>query len=212
MENILFLHGWGGGEHSFSNVLPFFQSKYNCICVSLPKDPETPMVLEDYARLVFAELDARGIQKTHIIAHSFGARITALVAAAQPHRIGRIVLIGPAGIKPRFNIWRRLRIRLNKMKIIKSRGSSDYRTLTLSGKITFQNIIKRDLRAEIAKIAAPTLVIWGTKDKSIRKYMILRWTKLNACTTIKKYRGAGHFCFLDSPARFTVDAEEFLDA
>lgn len=204
------MHGWGGDEKSFSNILPFFRSNYSCVCVKFPKEPETPWTLEDYADLVFAELDRQGIQSTHIIAHSFGARVATLLIAMQPQRFGRLVLTGPAGIKPRFRLWRWIRIRLHKAKIIKSRGSSDYRVLSHSGKITFQNIIKRELTQEISKITSPTLIIWGTKDKAVKKYMILRWTKLNAYTTIKIYRNASHFCFLDSPARFTVDAYRFI--
>jgi len=176
----------------------------------MPRETDEPWTLEDYADFVFAELDRLGIEKTHIIAHSFGARVAALLVNMQSERFGRLVLAGPAGIKSRFRFWRWLRIRLHKAKIIKSKGSADYRDLSVSGKVTFQNIIKRDLSPEISRIVQPTLIIWGTRDKSIRKYMIKRWTKLNASTIIKRYKGAGHFCFLDEPARFIMDAEDFI--
>jgi len=243
MDNILFLHGWGGNENSFAPILPFFKTKYNCICVRMPREPlecagqeaglgcgacTEPVecvprnddggsegrvfawTLERYADLVLAELDEREVEKTHIIAHSFGARVAAILATRQPHRFEKLVLTGPAGIKPRFNLWRWLKIRLHKLKIIKSRGSSDYRNLTLAGKITFQNIIKRDLEHEISLITQPSLIIWGARDKAIKRKQINRWTKLNACTKMKVYEHAGHFCFLDEPARFVVDVEEFL--
>jgi len=177
----------------------------------MPRETDEPWVLEDYARLVFDELDKRGVGHTHIIAHSFGARVTALLVNMQPERFGKLVLAGPAGIKPRFNLWRWLRIRLHKAGIIKSKGSLDYRTLSHNGKVTFQNIIRRELTLEISKTTQPSLVIWGKKDKAIKKYMAKRWTKLNACITMKIYRNAGHFCFLDEPSRFIIDVEEFLD-
>ena len=212
MDNILFLHGWGGNEKSFASVLPFFQTKYNCICPALPREPETPWTLEDYVRLVFAELDQRDIKHTHIIAHSFGARVAVLLVNLQPERFGRLVLAGPAGIRPRLSFFRRLKIRLHKAGIIKSRGSTDYRGLTPAGKQTFQNIVNRDLSPEISRVRQPVLVIWGTKDDSIKKKCLKRWTNLNTCVRIKFYNKAGHFCFLDAPARFIVDAEEFLNA
>jgi len=212
MTNILFLHGWGGDDKSFSSVLPYFRTKYNCICVAMPRETDEPWTLEDYARMVFAELDRLGIKQTHIIAHSFGARVTAVLANEQPERFGKLILAGPAGIKQRFNLWRWLRVRLHKAKIIKSKGSADYSTLSHNGKITFQNIVRRDLSAEISAITQPSLIIWGKKDKAIKKYMAKRWTNLNACITMKTYKNAGHFCFLDEPARFIIDVEEFLDA
>ena len=212
MDNILFLHGWGGDDKSFSNILPYFRRKYNCVCISMPREPDEPWSLEDYAKMVFEELDKQGITHTHIVAHSFGARVTAILVKHQPERFGKLVLTGPAGIKPRLHLWRWFRVRLHKAKIFKSKGSADYRNLSHNGKLTFQNIIKRDLSFEISKITQPSLIIWGKKDKAIKKYQIKRWTKLNACTTIKIYKGAGHFCFLNEPAKFIIDVEEYLNA
>lgn len=212
MDNILFLHGWGGDKKSFAPVLPFFRSNYNCICVSMPKEPDEPWTLENYADLIFAELDRENIKEAHIVAHSFGARVAAMLVNLQPARFGKLILTSPAGIKPRFNFWRWLKIRLHKLKIIRSKGSTDYRTLSKNGKITFQNIIKRDLTTEISRIVNPSLIIWGAKDTAIKKYMVKRWTKLNDCIRIKTYNSSGHFCFIDEPARFITDIEEFLNA
>jgi len=212
MENILFLHGWGGDEKSFSSILPFFRTKYNCVCVSMPREPDTVWTLGDYANFVFEELDKKDIQKTHIIAHSFGARVAALLVNLQPERFDKLVLTGPAGIRPRFNLWRWFKIRLHKAKITKSKGSADYRVLSHNGKLTFQNIIKRDLAPEISRITNSTLIIWGVCDKSVKNYMVKRWTKLQCCITLKVYQNSGHFCFLDKPSRFTIDVEEFFSA
>ena len=235
MENLLFLHGWGGDENSFASVLPYFRTKYNCVCVKMPREisdtpssaPRLPPLylkgelpremkvvwdLDDYADYVIAELDKLEIKKTHIIAHSFGARVAVLLVTKQPERFGKLVLTGPAGIRPRLGLWRRLRVRLHKLGLVASRGSADYRELSPAGKKTFQNIVNRDLSAEIARIENPTLVIWGARDRAIKKTSVKRWTKLQRGVILKTYRRAGHFCFLDEPARFIVDAEEFLNA
>ena len=225
MTNILFLHGWGGDEKSFAAVLPFFTSKYKCVCVRMPRENypvacgATPSrvkgniwTLDDFADFVIAELDKLDIKKTHIIAHSFGARVAVLLVNRCPERFGKLILTGPAGIRARLGLWRRTKIKLHKMKIIKSKGSADYRVLSPEGKKTFQNIVNRDLSAEISRISHPTLLIWGTRDSAIKKSAIKRWTKLAPCAKLVIYRGCGHFCFLDAPARFIVDAEEFLNA
>jgi len=212
MDNILFLHGWGGNERSFASVLPFFEGKYNCVCVYLPTEPGEVWTLEDYADTVLCELDKRGIQKAHIIAHSFGARVAVLLVGRQPERFGKLVLTGPAGLRPRLSIIRRLKIRLHKAGLVKGRGSADYRILSPTGKKTFQNVVNRDLSAEIARIGHSILIIWGDKDDAVKKYMINRWTKLACRVTIKVYKGCGHFCFLDKAARFILDTEEFLNA
>jgi pimeloyl-ACP methyl ester carboxylesterase len=134
-----------------------------------------------------------------------------LLVNRQPERFGKIVLTGPAGLRQRKSFFRWLRVHLHKAGIIKSRGSADYRALSAVGKATFKNIVNRDLSAEIARIRQPVLVIWGDQDTAIKKYMIKRWTKLQIRATLKVYKGCGHFCFLDKPARFVLDTEEFIN-
>lgn len=218
MENLLFLHGWGGNDKSFAAVEPYFRANFNCIFVRFPcfqktdKDlPLKPYTLEDYAAEVVKTLDENKINKCHIIAHSFGCRVAVLLANSYPQRFGKLILTGPAGIPKRFSLRLKIKIWLHKIGIIKLRGSQDYRALTDIGKITFQNIIKRDLRPEIKKVKHRTLIIWGDRDSSVRRYMVKVWTNLNSNTKLIIYKGAGHFCYLDAPARFIIDAQEFLN-
>jgi len=161
------------------------------------------MSLEDYAD----EIEVP--DKCHIIAHSFGARVAVLLAQKYPDKIKKLVLTGPAGIKPRFSFWRWLKIRLHKLGF-HQKGSKDYRKLSPTGKKTFQNVLHRNLRNEISQIAVPTLIIWGKRDTAVRRYMINRWTKLSPDTRIVIYKDAGHFCFIDHPDRFIIDTQNFL--
>ena len=150
------------------------------------------------------------VPSINIIGHSFGARVAVLLATRHPNLINRLVLTGAAGLRPRRSLRRWARIKIYKWFKI-GRGSADYRRLTPAGKRTFQNIIHRDLAPEIARITAPTLLLWGKRDKSTPLYMGKRWTKLLQRAILKVYPRAGHFAFLDAPARFIHDAYQFLD-
>ena len=207
---ILFLHGWGGDENSFASIAPFFKKHYNCVFIRFPTDPPEPWCLDNYANLVMEKINQQGIDKCHIIAHSFGARVASLLLNHYPKRFDRIVLTGPAGIPKHFSLWLWLKIRFNKLFRRKNAGSSDYRKLTSIGKQTFKNIIGRDLRPEIRQIVHKTLIIWGNRDKAIPRYMVKLWTNLNTNTKLITYKGNGHFCFIDSPTRFIIDTQEFL--
>lgn len=90
------------------------------------------------------------------------------------------------------------------------KGSSDYRILSPAGKQTFQNIIRRDLSDIIRKIKTPTLLVFGKKDKSTPIYMGKRWTRLQKGSILKVYGDAGHYTFIDRPAKFIRDAYRFL--
>ena len=207
---ILFLHGWGGDENSFASVASFFERHYKCIYLKFPTNPPVPWCLDNYCRMVVDEINRQKVDKCHIIAHSFGARVASVLLTKYPGRFDRVVLAGPAGIPKRFSLWLWLKIRFNKLFKRKNAGSPDYRKLNSIGKKTFKNIIMRDLRPEIRQISHPTLIIWGNRDKAIPRYMVKLWTKLNTNTKLITYKGNGHFCFVESPTRFIIDAQEFL--
>ena len=209
MKTILFLHGWGTDEKSFAHIRPFFESNCRCIFVNFDCNPKTVMTLDDYVD----EVEARFLNEVKgsccIIAHSFGARVAVLLANRNPNLIEKMVLTGAAGIKPRFSLKIWLKIKWFKLTGL-GNGSIDYQILSATGKKTFQNIIQRDLKRELAKLYVPTLLIWGKLDKFTPLYMGKIWTKLQKTATMKIYKAAGHFCFIDDPACFITDSWGFL--
>jgi len=209
VKTILFLHGWGTDENSFAHIRPFFERNCHCIFVNFDCNPKRVLTLEEYSKEVEQILSNNAVEKCHVIAHSFGARVAVLLANRNPNLVQKMVLTGAAGIKPRFSLIKWLKIRLHKMGF-KQKGSSDYRKLGVAGKITFQNIINRDLSAVIVDVDVPTLLIWGKRDKSTPLYMGKLWTKLQKTATMKIYKDAGHFCFIDEPARFISNVVEFF--
>jgi pimeloyl-ACP methyl ester carboxylesterase len=179
--------------------------------------PEQPYTLQDYADRVAALLDELGITNTHVIAHSFGCRVAALLAVQRPEIFSRLVFTGAAGIKTRRKPIVVLKIWLYKLRRrlfgadSKPRGSSDYRNLTDVGKITFRNILGVDLRNQIKQITAPTLLVFGENDTATRVSTAKLWTKSNSVTTLTIYKNAGHFCYIQQSGRFTMDVKNFLE-
>ncbi len=221
MQTILFLHGWGGNADSFAPVAQYFArvtdkdgEPYQIITPSLPCPPSKVYTLDDYADDVDALLQKKRVVRCVVIAHSFGARLVAILNARHPKLFTKIVITGGAGLKPRWNlriwwkIWwykfcRRLGWRING-------GSADYRNLDANGKQTFQNIIQRDLSFEIKQITAPTLLIWGKHDNATPLDQFRRWCRLLPQAQGIIYRRNGHFAYLENSARFIQDVTRFL--
>jgi len=223
METILFLHGWGGDENSFAPILPFFEKQYKCLCPAMPmfqkdskKDnPDSAWTLKDYAEFIENYLDENNIEKCHILAHSFGARVTTLLLNRNPDRYGRIILTGAAGIKKRKTlcVWLKIKSYKVRKKLFmnkKESGSTDYKKLTDEGKKTFQKIIEYDLKGEISKIFHPTLLIYGGHDTATPVKMGRKWAKLSKNSILVTYKKSGHFCYIDENSRFIKDSSEFL--
>lgn len=200
-----------------------------------------PWTLFDYADLVERVLDERGVESCHIIAHSFGARVTAILVNRNPSRYRRLVLVGAAGIPPRRSVVVRMKILWHKFRRrVFGRetegGSAEYRVLTKEGKITFQNIIRHDLRPLIRNLQHPTLLIYGSKDTATPVWMGRKWMRLmnrntsggleeqrysngntsgdfggQRCSLVV-YENSGHYAYLEESARFIADAFTFLNS
>jgi len=211
MLPIVFLHGWGANADSFAQVSRFFTGAgVQCIFVNFDCNPNREMTLDDYVEVVEQKLIDEKITRCNIVGHSFGCRVAVLLAGRNPHMIDQMVLTGAAGLRARFNLKVWAKIRLYKMFKI-GKGSSDYSKLSPTGKHTFQNIIHRDLSREISKLKTPTMLICGKNDKSTPLYMAKRWTRLQKSSILKVYTEAGHFAFLDQPARFITDTYNFME-
>lgn len=204
---ILFLHGWGGNADSFAPISNYFARTQQVLTPTLPCPPDTVYNLADYARDVLKYLHDHGVTQCAVVAHSFGARLVAVLNAMQPTLFTKIVITGGAGLPPRRTLTRWWRLRKNR----KQGGSPDYRNLSPNGKKTFQNIVNRDLTPEIGQITAPTLIINGDRDDATPCSMAKRWHRLVRGSQLKVYRGCGHFAYLDRAAQFIQDVRQWLN-
>lgn len=220
MTTILFLHGWGGSAASWGQVAGYFRravdqqgASYRVLTPSLPCPPERVYTLDDYADAVDRLLYDQQVTRCVVVAHSFGTRVVAILNARHPKLFTQIIITGGAGLPVR-SWWVRWKIRWYKfgrrLGWRVNGGSADYQKLDSSGKLTFQNIVNRDLAAEVAQITAPTLLVWGARDRETPLRQMRRWQRLvpHAVTVI--YRDQGHFAYLESAARFITDVTSFL--
>ena len=216
MRTFLFLHGWGGNPDSFAPISQYFKRDLTCrvFIPELPCPPREIYTLEDYADDLDEYLYRNRITRCVVVAHSFGARMVAILQARHPQLFTQIIITGGAGLvvkkscRVRWRIaWYKLARRLGWQV---QGGSADYRRLDANGKRTFQNIIHRDLSAEVQQITAPTLLIWGSRDCDTPLKLMKRWKTLIPHAQSIIYRGKGHFAYLEDSARFISDINHFL--
>ena len=221
MPTILFLHGWGGNADSFAPISQYFLratdesgEPYQVLTPSLPCPPTVVYTLDDYADDVDHFLQKHHVARCIVIVHSFGARLVAILNARHPKLFTKIIITGGAGLKPRWHFCVWLKIRWYKMcrrlGLKVNGGSTDYRLLDENGKQTFQNIIHRDLTFEIKQITAPTLLIWGARDRATPLEQMRRWCRLVPHAQTIVYRHGGHFAYLEDAARFISDVSRFI--
>lgn len=221
MQTILFLHGWGGNADSFAPISQYFAQllagnfpRYQVISPSLPCPPQKIYTLDDYADDIDLILQEHHVTRCIVVAHSFGARLVAVLQARHPKLFTKIIITGGAGLPGRKPLS--VRIKIVFFKFCRkfgwqiNGGSADYRVLDECGKRTFRNVINRDLSFEVAQITAPTLLIWGSKDRATPLSQMRNWQKLVPHARQIIYNGKGHFAYLQDTARFINDVNYFL--
>lgn len=103
-EPLLLLHGYTDSSRSWSLVAPYL-SRFRLLIPDQRGhgDAETPACC--YGTSQFAHdaqlfLDAMGIQKAAVAGHSLGSIVAMSLAADQPERVSRIILIGSTALVP----------------------------------------------------------------------------------------------------------------
>jgi pimeloyl-ACP methyl ester carboxylesterase len=224
---VLFLHGFGGSKKSFEGVQNALSNSYNTVNLDLPSfgvSSSAPhyFTIFDYAKVVEHFLHKLKIKKVSIVSHSFGGRIAIILTNKHPELIDKLVLINAAGIKPRFNLKIYLKVKyfkvlklFAKLKLVSKHklnkfGSKDYKNLSSSDKQVFNNVIKQDLRHLLSDIKAPTLIIWGKKDKTTPIYMAKKINKKVKNSGLIVFKNASHYSYLDQFNRCVIILKEFL--
>lgn len=219
-QNLLLLHGWGGNNDGFG---PFFDSMANHFCVTsfdfwgFGKSDKPPQNADTfwYAKMTVDFLSAIGVTKTHVVSHSFGGRVAIIVASQNKEIFDKVVLCASAGIKPKFSMKKYIRTKRYKRakklgKNLDGFGSDDYKKLDADMQKVFVKVVNDFLENHAKKVASPTLLVWGKKDKTTPYYMAKKLNRLITNSGLVTMDGAGHFCFLEDFFTFDVVTKSFL--
>lgn len=101
---LLALHGWLDNAGSYAHLAPLLAERWQVIALELPghgHSDHLPAGMHyhfiDYVRAVLAAVDALQLPSYRLLGHSLGAGIAAMVAAATPERVERLLLIEGIG-------------------------------------------------------------------------------------------------------------------
>lgn len=108
-EDVVLLHGGGPGATGASNYgknVEALSRRFRCWVIDFPGWGSSSKNLNAFGglgpfhnggRAVLAFMDALGIERAHLIGNSFGGASALCLAMDAPQRVGKLVLMGPAG-------------------------------------------------------------------------------------------------------------------
>jgi pimeloyl-ACP methyl ester carboxylesterase len=222
---------------------PFLDELARSFSVHAPEHPgTTPEAPDDVYHLdglwdlvlCYDELlDALGLDEAVLVGHSFGGMVACELAAAQPRRARRLVLIDPIGFwrdADRIANWMMLDPARLREAIFHDPASAAARrmfgtaddpeaataarvrltwAMGATGKFIWP-IPDKGLKKRIHRVKAPTLVVWGKEDRLVPPVYADEFVRRIAGARAQTVDGAGHAPHLEHPEKVARMVADFV--
>ncbi len=232
--DVLLLHGWGASSDSWRGVIGALSHSCRLTAIDFPgcgqSDlPKSPMTTDDYVSLVLEFCKIKGLDNPILVGHSHGCRIIMKLCGTGLLAPSKIVFIGGAGIKPKFNLKKAVKqtafktvrrvLTLPMLKkhteglLNKARshfGSADYNSAPEVMRKTLVNLVNDDMTPFIGSITASTLLIWGENDTATPLYMAKKIEGMIPDCGLCIIKNTGHWSFVERPQEAHAILNSFL--
>ena len=229
-EFILFIHGAGGGQYTWSYQKGFFEKEFNPIIIELPGHGESGGEGEEeivtYADQVYAFLQAVGVRKVFLVGHSMGGAIVQTLALTHPEVIKGIVLVGTGArlkVLPMILYGIKNNFRETIPRIVQFAYSRKAPSELIEGGVNqmlqcrpevlygdFAACDRFDGMKELEKIHLPTLILCGEDDELTPvKYSQFLHSRIKG-SKLEVLSNAGHMVMMESPQAFNEKIREFI--
>jgi pimeloyl-ACP methyl ester carboxylesterase len=195
-------------------------------------DEDSYKALDDMWDLVlyyYDLFDKLGLKSPAVVGHSFGGMIAGEIAATDPTRVGKLVLISPLGLwrddSPIRNYIVTPQTDLPAL-LFKDQHHPSLKRITLNpedqqgfiritwalgctGKFMWP-IPDKGLRKRLHRIAAPTLIVWGKDDKLLPAVYADEFRKGIPGAKIHLVDDGAHMMPLEEPAKLAASVSKFI--
>lgn len=246
-EPLILIHGSGPGVTAYANwrgVIPDLAQHFACYApdtlgfgyTDFPSDIDGFAMDRWIAHLV-GFMDALGIARAHFIGNSYGGALTLSLAARHPERVGRIVLMGSAGLsfevteglakvwgyQPSLDAMRELMTifafdpALVKEEIVRSRYEASIRP---GAQEMFSSLFPEPRQRWLEELATgeevlrtlphPTLIVHGREDRIVPVEKSVRFNQIIPNSELHVFGRCGHWTQIERRDRFVALVIPFL--
>jgi len=185
----------------------------------------------DYVVHYMGLFDQLGLGEPFDLAgHSLGGWIASLFTVLNAHRVRRLALACPAGLRvvehPTADLFTipaeklaahlvaspEILARMAAVSVTNEMKISRYREMTTLARVAWDRNYEPKFEHWLPKISIPTLVLWGEQDRAIPAQQAEYWAKRLPNCEIATFSSAGHLLFFESNAAVKRLANFFEEA
>jgi non-heme chloroperoxidase len=236
-QTILFLPAYADSWFSYSRVLPLLPARDHAYALDQRGhgDSERPAccyTVDDLAADAVAFLDATGIERATLVGHSGSCLTARRVAVTDPDRVAGLVLIGaplslatPAVLAFQASVHA-LQDPVAAQFVREFQAGAVHVPLPegfLEGLVAesrklparvwtraLDGLVAFDDAADLGRITAPTLLIWGDQDAVVSRQDQQRLKDAIPNTRLEVYPETGHSPHWERPERVAADLDAFI--
>lgn len=231
---VIFLHGVIDSWCSFAGVMPHLPDSIRAFALTQrghgeATRPDGAYRIGDFAADVAAFIDALGLEAAVLVGHSMGATVAQRFAIEYPGRTRGLVLIGsfasfsdnPGLVEFHESTIANLRDPIDPAIVREFQESTlatpiarEFLELMIAEGMkpparvwrdAFAGMLADEHVARLARVAAPTLLLWGERDVFVPRSDQDRLCAAIAGARLAVYRGAGHAVHWEAPVRVAAD-------
>jgi pimeloyl-ACP methyl ester carboxylesterase len=215
---VVVVHGLSGSWRWWEHAARALAPGHRVFLPDLPGHGRRPSLrapaLEGAPEWLAGWMRAVGLERAHVMGHSLGGFVCARLAVARPDLVDRLVLVAPAGVPERGLVGSVLPLAVG----IGSMSPAFLRRLVTdaarAGPLTLlraaRDLLDADLRDELPRIAAPTLLVWGGRDPIVPVRHVRTFRSLIPDTRLVVLRDAWHVPMVEQPDAFSEAVSAFL--
>jgi pimeloyl-ACP methyl ester carboxylesterase len=217
---LVLLHGLSGSGRWWDRNVPVFADRYRTYTVDLPGFGASRRVrwsrLDEIVDWLAAWLGDESLPPANVAGHSLGAAVAARLAAHHPGRVARLVLVNaairPRGVRggARSGDVLRLLAGNSLQSSVPLLARDLLRSHPISSVAASRDALTGDWESDLARIVAPTLVVWGERDPLTPLPLGQRIAATIPAARLVTLPEAGHSPMWEEPETFNAAVLDFL--
>jgi pimeloyl-ACP methyl ester carboxylesterase len=236
---VLFLHGGVCDGRVWRQVLEDLSDEFTVVAWDAPgcgrsDDPPATFRLADYADCAAGLIEALGLDRPHVVGHSFGGGLAIEIFHRHPSRPRSLVLVGAyagwAGslradvVDARLTSFLALEDPFEPESfpglfsaVMPSEAAEELTTIMQDvrlgpSKTMIKAFAEADHRPALAGIDIPTLLLYGSDDERSPRFVAEHLHAEIPGSSLVIFPGLGHELYLESPDAFVSTVRPFLRA